>query len=47
MKIIVQGFEPEVPFQIVNEPRRPAPRKSRIRLQPIAPDGRLFHAYSA
>lgn len=47
MKIILDGFEPETPVQIVNETRRPAPRKSRVRLQPIITEGRLFHAYTA
>ena len=47
MKIIQQGFEPEVSVQTMSEPQRVAPRKSRIRLQPIMTDSRLFHAYTA
>jgi|GEM_PF-4288230 len=47
MKIILEGYEPETSVQIVNEIRRPAPRKSRVRLQPIVTESRLFHAYTA
>lgn len=53
MKIVPQGFEPETqafaqkvnPETIQTVAR--APRRSRVRLQPIVTDGRLFHAYSA
>jgi len=55
MKIVQQGFEPEFQpkafGQQVNAEAaqivRQAPRRSRVRLQPIMTDGRLFHAYSA
>ncbi|WP_439532384.1 hypothetical protein [Polymorphobacter sp.] len=47
MKIAHQGFEPEIQAPATAEIRRPAPRKTRVRLQLINTDSRLFHAYTA
>ncbi len=49
MKVILQGFEPEArPLAAGETPVATAPRrKSRVRLQPISTETRLFHAFSA
>jgi len=55
MKIVQQGFEPEFQPQVISQQAnvdavqvvRQAPRRSRVRLQLIRTEGRLFHAYSA
>jgi len=47
MKIVYEGFEPDVPAPVNLEARREAPRKRRVRLQMIKTDSRLFHAYTA
>jgi hypothetical protein len=47
MKVIYEGFEPEIQAPVNIEAKRAAPRKRRVQLQLINTDTRLFHAYSA
>jgi hypothetical protein len=44
MKVILQDYEPKLrPFGEA-EVRKPVVRKPRLRLNPVQPDFRLFHA---
>ncbi len=50
MKVVLQAFEPlHQPFGNVAEVRPAASkvRKSSLRLMPVVPDFRLFHAWRA
>ena len=44
MKIILQDFEPQVRPIGEAEVRKPVVRKSRLRLDPVRAEVRLFHA---
>jgi hypothetical protein len=45
MKLLHEGFEPEVQAPVNIEAKPVAPRKRRVQLQMIRTDNRLFHAY--
>jgi hypothetical protein len=44
MKVILQDYEPRQPLFRENEAPKPVVRKTRLRLNPVQAEARLFHA---